>query len=175
MQKVLYLEQIVPAINQRLRIHEAVLSAVTSPREVPRFFPNPAYVDTDGRAVPADEAQKAISNAEFRDHWGPRARGVEFDTQSGSYFTGRTVVLEKLTSFLNGEGDARTRVVVGGPGAGKSAILSRIVANTVASSERAEIPGIDLAVHAKGKSLDEVRLRFCRADTRGYPKYASHT
>jgi WD40 repeat protein len=167
-QEWLYLEQIVPAINHRLRVHDAVLAVASSAREEPRFFPNPSRLETHGAPVSADAAQLAIADEEFRAHWGPRSRGVEFDNQPGSYFSGRRAVLAKLAAYLGSEGDHRTRVVTGRPGAGKSAILSRVVsaarlggrAEAGLGGAPADFPVIDLAVHAKGKSLQDVSRVF---------------
>src|SRR5208337_3160363 len=96
------------AINERLN-QRTVLSTLTTADYPQYFLPNPSYIDTNGKAVPADQAQRAISNAEFRDHWGPRSRGVEFDSQPGAYFFGRETVLAKLAVFLDSSSDNRTR------------------------------------------------------------------
>jgi WD40 repeat protein len=165
-QEYFYFDQILPMINKRLRLHDAMLSAATAPKELPRFFPNPNYVRTDGRAVPADQAQRAITSLEFREHWGPRSRGVEFDSQPGAYFSGRDAVLAKLTKFFYSETDNSTRVITGRPGSGKSAILSFVVSRSRDGNSnvgRTAMPQIDLALHAKGKSLDDVKLRFADA------------
>ena len=159
-QEWIFFDQILPAINQRLRVHDAVLSMVTSTREEQKFFPNPSFIRLKTDAVQANEAQRAITDEEFRDHWGPRGRGVEFDTQPGSYFYGRGAVLEKLNSYLTDPANNRTHVVTGRPGAGKSAILSRLV--TESTEGRAGAP-IDLAIHAKGKTLDDVVRRVSGA------------
>jgi WD40 repeat protein len=165
-QDVLYLEQIVPAINQRLQAHDAVFSGVSSPRENPQFFPNPSFVNTDGNPVPANEAQRAISDREFREHWGPRSRGVEFDSQAGSYFFGRKNLLNKLIIFLNSDSDNRTRVVTGQPGAGKSAVLSRLLnlslpefRSQIGQNAPVVVP-VDIAIHARAKTLTELITRF---------------
>jgi WD40 repeat protein len=168
MQEWLFLEQIVPAINQRLRTHDAVWSAVDSAREEPHFFPNPSFLNTGGTPVAANDARRAISDQEFREHWGPRSRGVEFDSQPGSYFSGRKAVLDILTEFLDGQVDNRTRVITGRPGAGKSAILSRLVSGAYLSSEihgsstsaSGPVIPVDIALHAKGKNLEEITARF---------------
>jgi WD40 repeat protein len=168
MQEWLYFDQVVPAINQLLEksgVQRAVLSALDASSEEPKFFPNPSFVPTDRAAVPADEAARAISDQEFRDHWGPRSRGVELDSDPGSYFSGRNAVLEKLGAFLSGRTDNAMRIVTGRPGAGKSAILSRLVTMSrpgYASDLAAELAPIDLAVHAKGKSAHDVTARVAK-------------
>ena len=169
-QEYLFPDQILPEINKRLRSHKAVLSNVLSGSDEPRFFPNPSFVNTTGMPVPASEAQRAITDQEFREHWGPRARGVEFDSQPGFYFSGRKAVLSKLLGFLNDEGDSRTRVITGRPGSGKSAILSRLVTfslpelrpQNIPETERFDFVPIDLAIHARGKSLQNVIDSFAR-------------
>ena len=159
MQEWLYLEQIVPEVNRRLgTVHNAMWSAVDSASEAPRFFPNPAFVPLSIGAVPANAALRAITDEEFRTHWSPRARGVEFEEQAGHYFRGRESVLRNLTAFLGSSTDSKTRIVTGRPGAGKSAILGRLV--TAAEVGDGEFPPVDLAIHAKGKSANQVAQRM---------------
>jgi WD40 repeat protein len=162
MQEWLYFDQVLPAINQRLAsrgVQRAVLSSFDAALEEPKFFPNPSFIPTDRLAVPADEAANAISDQEFRDHWGPRSRGVEFDSDPGSYFSGRKAVLSELNAYLAGTTDSKMRIVTGRPGSGKSAILSRLVSASRESSDKGLGTGhgpIDIAVHAKGKSVEDV-------------------
>lgn len=166
----LYLEQIVPAVNRLLKcggIQKAILSSLDSGSGEPKFFPNPSFVRTDRSAVVAADALRAISDQEFRDHWDPRSRGVEFDSDPGSYFTGRGIVVERLSVFLAGHTDSATRIVTGSPGAGKSAILSRLVSLSGSRKgnwygEASAAISIDLAIHAKGKSLDDITARFAK-------------
>ena len=132
---------------------------------LPHFFPNPSFADTRGRAVFANDAQRAILDQEFRDHWGPRSRGVEFDTQPGEYFSGRHAVLKEIQGYLSDPGTARLLVITGKPGAGKSAILSRIVAQSREKSSG--IPPLDVVVHAKGKTLADVTTRLAAAISAG--------
>jgi WD40 repeat protein len=166
MQEWLFFEQILPAINQRLEsrgVQRAVLSSLDSASDVPKFFPNPSFISMDRLAVPADEAANAISDQEFRDHWGPRSRGVEFDSDPGSYFSGRKAVISELNAFLAGTTDSKMRIVTGRPGSGKSAILSRLVAASREGFEKGSGAGygpIDIAVHAKGKSVQDVISRI---------------
>ena len=64
-----------------------------------------------------------------RPHWRPRARGVYEDTTPGWYFTGRTVLLRELTSWLeHGLPGRAVRIVTGPAGAGKSALLAWLCA-----------------------------------------------
>jgi len=167
-QEYLFLEELMPMINKRLEIHQAICTAVSVERQ--QFFPKKKinFLDTHGRPVPAHEAQRAIVDQEFREHWGPRSRGVEFDNQPGSYFSGRKAVLDELADFFKNPADNRTRVVTGQPGAGKSAILSRVVTLSTPRDpavKSAEFAGtffapVHIAIHAKGKSLGDISDRI---------------
>lgn len=167
MQEWLYFDQVLPAINRLLEVRgvqRAVLSALEAASEEPKFFPNPSFVPTSAQAVPANEAARAISDQEFRDHWGPRSRGVEFDSDVGSYFSGRKAVLDKLDTFLQGQTGSAIGIVTGRPGAGKSAILSQIVSRSLAhakeSVDTTGVASIDLAIHARGKGVADVTARL---------------
>ncbi len=83
---------------------------------------------------------------------------MEFEEQAGHYFRGRESVLRNLTAFLGSSTDSKTRIVTGRPGAGKSAILGRLVA--AAEVGDGEFPPVDLAIHAKGKSANQVAQRM---------------
>lgn len=159
-QEFFSVEEVMEQIRGRLTTQEAFCTPVMI-TGLPHFFPNPSWVDTGGRAVFANEAQRAIVDQEFRDHWGPRSRGVEFDTQAGDYFTGRTHVLKKIQDYLSRSGTTRPLVITGKAGAGKSAILSRTVSQS--REPGSEIPALDIAVHAKGKTLADVVARFAAA------------
>lgn len=67
-------------------------------------------------------------DSEATRHWLPRARGVSIDSERGYRFRGRTAALHVITTWLDREHtDRRVLVVTGAPGAGKSAVLGRIV------------------------------------------------
>ena len=155
-QQWLFLEQLGPEINKQLRVHDAVWVIAASTREEPQFFPNPSFVDTGGQPVVASEARRAIVDQEFRDHWSPRARAVEFDYQPGDFFSGREDVLKEIQQFLVSPSLHKTHIVTGRPGAGKSAILSRLIT----TSSEGGMPGFDLALHAKRKTFEDVRARL---------------
>lgn len=106
-----------------------------------------------------------ISSDDLDSHWNPKSRGVEAMRLSGSYFTGRTAVLRQLVGWLTGnDDDRRMRVVTGRPGSGKSAILARLVMQSLRSDNAGQgeegtvlPPGlIDVAIHAQGKNLKQV-------------------
>lgn len=114
-------------------------------------------------------------------HWRPRARGVGIDSERGHRFCGRTAALREIVSWLDRkEPDRRVLVVTGAPGAGKSAVLGRIV--TTADAEvasqlpasdtgvRATAGSVACAVHAKGKTALEVATEIARAASVGIPE-----
>ncbi|MCW3096336.1 MAG: hypothetical protein JWL77_1954 [Chthonomonadaceae bacterium] len=95
-------------------------------------------------------------------------KGVEvLNTEQGD-FTGREQALRELTAWLSAPPDKKARVVTGGPGVGKSAVLTRLV--TLANPETSRhvplrgvsidtIPpekSIDVVVTACGKTLKQV-------------------
>ena len=122
-----------------------------------------------------------VAGVQLRDHFGPRGRGVlPSSVRSGSYFTGRVRVLTELTAWLRdgSDADARARVVTGGPGSGKSAVLGRLLwladpfrrrgqgsASEVAATAETVPPlgVISVAVHARGRTVDEVAAEVAHA------------
>lgn len=108
--------------------------------------------------------------AESDKHWKPRARGLQRGRGGRSpwLFTGRTPALRELVSWLDEEETTHGRVVIGGPGSGKSAVISRLVTlsdpevrdeTPVDSAPDGTLPRIgviDVAVHARGKTLDMI-------------------
>jgi WD40 repeat protein len=173
-QKVIYFDQLLPKINNKLVSHQVVYCPVASPKEEPQFFPNPRFIEGLPSSTTVEEIRQITESGELEVFWDPISRGVEFEQQVGWYFTGRNRVLQELSEWLNNSksDDTKTRIVTGGAGSGKSAILSRIV--TLSDPQyRQKIPRkhknwnkafpaqiINLAIHAKGKTLDEVIGRF---------------
>ncbi|MGH8897214.1 MAG: trypsin-like peptidase domain-containing protein [Egibacteraceae bacterium] len=113
-------------------------------------------------------------------HWGPRARGVERDSRPGWYFTGRRQALRELVDWLERQpADGSVRVVTGGPGSGKSAVLARLVALAdpfyrarirreypAELADAASVPSlgrVSVAVHAAGLDLAQVTGRIADA------------
>jgi WD40 repeat protein len=131
-----------------------------------------ALLSAESRRERRRQAAEAI--AETRRHFVTRGRGVmpsSFRRQW--YFTGRDRAMRELSAWLAGEipGDHRARVVTGGPGAGKSAVLGRVVTYGHPALRRAApaVPGlvppagsVHCAVHARGRSADEVAALICR-------------
>jgi WD40 repeat protein len=133
------------------------------------MLPVATLVDYWAGLAPLVRAWAVWGPGELEGHWSPRARGVAREFQPGWYFTGRRQILRELVAWLaSGVADGRVHVVTGGPGSGKSAVLARLV--TLADPRvRARVPGldrtdatvpppgcVDVAVHARGKTLDDV-------------------
>lgn len=109
---------------------------------------------------------------DFLAHWEPRHRGVEHHEQPGWFFTGRSHALQQLVSWLDNPDDRTARVVTGPPGSGKSAVLAWLVtlsnprrmqqaptAVSEVTAPQGTVPrpgSIDLAVHAKGRTPQEL-------------------
>nr|WP_225954925.1 caspase family protein [Kibdelosporangium phytohabitans] len=147
----LAIDDLVDAVNADLAARERSQRAVCYPRftlTLPAFVPNPKFWP-DAPAEGVDLAtQRRLRRLDLSRHFEPRSRGVERGTDAGDFFTGRTAVLAELTGWLSAPaGDGRARVVTGSPGAGKSAVLGRLV---VRSGDR-----VDLAVHARQLRVDQ--------------------
>ena len=112
-------------------------------------------------------------------HWDPRSRGVEHAARGGWFFTGRRQALSQLVGWLTAPPLAsdNVRVITGGPGSGKSAVLARLVtlsdpryrarlpAPLPADDPVATLPSgaIDVAVHARATPTDKVITRVAEA------------
>jgi len=107
---------------------------------------------------------------ELRRHWAPKARGLQRGRGKGApwLFTGRVRAMREIVAWLD-DGDGKSGLVVtGGPGSGKSAVISRVVTladdilrheTPTGSAPAGTLPrvgAIDIAVQAKGKTLDMV-------------------
>jgi WD40 repeat protein len=125
----------------------------------------------DSRQVRRRQTAEAIG--ETRRHFVTRGRGVTPSSfRRQWYFTGRQRALRELSGWLGGEApdDYRARVVTGGPGSGKSAVLGRVVTFGNATLRRdvpaGQVPvaaglvppvgSVHCAVHARGRTADEV-------------------
>jgi Caspase domain len=162
-QRYLQLDELVGAINARWATRGRRQRAVAQAVELGTpclALPNPRYVKglADSASV-ADLGQ-----------WDAAARGMGSDTRPGWYFTGRSRVLEELASWLTGPaGDRRIRVVTGGPGSGKTAVLARLVTLGTVGYRQHRVPpdvlreadglpagAIDVALIATGKSVEDL-------------------
>jgi WD40 repeat protein len=121
-------------------------------------------------------------DSEAEQHWSPRARGVTIDSEHGYRFQGRTAALQVIKDWLDRDRDRAHRrmlVVTGAPGAGKSAVLGRIVTTADAdavkelpasdAAGRANVGSVACAVHAKGKTALEVATEIARAASAKLP------
>jgi AAA ATPase domain/Caspase domain len=140
------------------------------------FLPNAGFRE-DLPPVGTDlEIQRRVAGQDLAEHFGPRSRGVEFESEQGLYFSGRGPVLRQLVAWLTAaQGDGKGRVITGSPGCGKSAVLGRIVATSVAwYRAKLDLSGVDLttivpegcvtaAVHARHKRLEEITGRIADA------------
>jgi len=185
-QRWLTLEEVVDAINAEWCASGLAQRAVVagSGYSVTPFLPNRNYVthlppgldvETQKRWQTAARMGKADAKG-FAAHWGPRSRGVEIEAQPGWYFTGRAAALRSLVGWLEASQiEPALRVVTGGPGSGKSAILARLVtladpqyrqgamAAGVPAGTMPRVGAIDVAIHARGKTLDQVVAELAAA------------
>ncbi|MGW5471523.1 caspase family protein [Streptomyces chartreusis] len=145
--------------------HQSARCSATDVRVPPPFFPNPEYRP----GLPPDLIDLQAAR-EWTAHFDPRGRGVEYASEKGDYFTGRLQALAVLSAWLRQpQHDGRARVVTGGPGSGKSAVLGRLLA--LADRDAARRPDsppyacppvgcITLAVHARGTTLEALTARL---------------
>ncbi|GIG90409.1 hypothetical protein [Plantactinospora endophytica] len=120
-----------------------------------------------------------VMDSTVREHWLPRARGVSAGGERGHRFRGRRAALTTITNWLDRPvPDRRVLIVTGAPGAGKSAVLGRVVVTAdpgigptlPADAEvRATQGSVDCAVHAKGKTALDVASEIARAQSLALP------
>ncbi|MFJ2174560.1 caspase family protein [Streptomyces sp. NPDC087851] len=175
-QQFLDLTELVKAVNERFeadgRGQRAELTSGLVTGLAP-FLPNSGYEEELPPIGTDLEVQRRVVARDLTEHFGPRSRGVEFESEQGLYFSGRVRVLSELVDWLTAEdGDGRGRVVTGSPGCGKSAVLGRIVAmSNSAYRSRLDLSGVNpgtvvpvgcvtAAVHARHKRLEEVVARI---------------
>ncbi len=168
-QQFLYPDAIVGAVNSLLPkpSQQAVLNALDVTDHC-RLFPNRNYDAT----VPVGLDLESQRSRDFAEHWIPRAHGTDL-TSNISYFRGREQALREIVAWLGSEDRRDTlRVMTGAPGAGKSAILARLVTLSDPKYRRARkarrlfanlpqdtLPPegiVDVAVHARGKTVSQV-------------------
>jgi hypothetical protein len=133
------------------------------------------------RETLADLARWSLAHdREAEGHWEPRARGASIGSYPRPRFQGRKAALLAIKRWLDrDQASRRVLVVTGAPGAGKSAVLARVV--TTASTGRAgelrasddgirATPGsVGCAVHTKGKTALEVATEVARAASAKLP------
>lgn len=145
--------------------------------EADKLFPGEhlkALAREPGTARSSSWGWSLSSDREARRHWEPRARGVHRISDHGFRFRGRKRALEVIKDRLDGDAvDRRVLVVTGDPGAGKSAVLGRIVTTADGDTARklpawdtevrATVGSVSCAVHAKDKSVLEVASEIALA------------
>jgi hypothetical protein len=170
-QQFLYLESdLMPAIRKRLSGQKPIYSTIAT-GDSPEFIPNPRFRANLPLVVEVARVRRAATESgDLIAHWSPRSRGVEFDTDVGSFFTGRSAALHDSTKWLRSSEDFRTLIVTGSPGVGKSAVLSKIVtlSDPDYRKSRRDDPwnadvsegAVDVAIHARGKTAGDVIRRL---------------
>ena len=182
-QEYIGLETLVHTINQEFSangVRQRATLSVAGSTGLPPFIANINYnphllIDLDL------DTQQRIFQEDLHTHWGPRSRGVELDSQPGWYFSGRTKILGELTQWLSDvtTSDRRPRIITGGPGSGKSAVLGRLVTasnpsirqlienNEASQSDAADAMSpkglITVAIHARQRTLSEVTKTLAAA------------
>ncbi|MDT0269130.1 caspase family protein [Streptomyces sp. DSM 44915] len=178
-QKYLDLTELVKAVNEGFdaegRGQRAELASGLVTGLAP-FLPNSGYREELPPLGTDLEVQRRVVARDLAEHFGPRSRGVEFESEQGLYFSGRVRVLSELVDWLTApEEDGRGRVVTGSPGCGKSAVLGRVVALSDGPyrarldlrdvDPRTVVPAgcVTAAVHARHKRLEEIVERIATA------------
>ncbi|MGX9921900.1 caspase family protein [Streptomyces sp. NPDC002248] len=176
-QRYLDLTEVVSAVNERFRERRLTQRAELAGGLVTGlapFFPHTGYHDVLPPEGTDLEMQRRFAAQDLAEHFGPRARGVEFESEQGLYYSGRTAVRDALAAWITSpDGDGRGRVVTGPPGCGKSAVLGRIVAlshdeyrgRLGPGAEESVIPVgcVTASVHARHKRLEEITARIASA------------
>ncbi|MGW7080216.1 AAA family ATPase [Streptomyces sp. NPDC054866] len=156
-----------------------MVSGIAVPPAVDRLRARAAQ-QTEEQLLLAQRLESAATERaeQLRGHFRPRGRGVlPSSLREGTYFAGRVQALRELTAWINAEGSdiARSRVVTGAPGSGKSAVLGRLVSladarlrgetPTAPDQPLPRIGALSAAVHVRGRTVDEVAAEIARALT----------
>ena len=123
-------------------------------------------------SVAEQQRSRLAGELALKEHWDPRGRGVERAARPGWFFTGRRQALSEMVAWLTAAPDPtdNVRVVTGGPGSGKSAVVARLVTMSdprcrsgmpgppAADDPAADLPAgaLDVAVHARSALTGEV-------------------
>jgi hypothetical protein len=80
-------------------------------------------------SVAGQQRSRLTGEGALKEYWDPRGRGVERAARPGWFFTGRRQAMSQLVAWLTAAPAPadNVRVVTGGPGSGKSAVLARLV------------------------------------------------
>jgi WD40 repeat protein len=121
----LALDAVVEEVRARIAGQKPYLDPAVGVHGPLRFLPNPGY----DPAIPSglDLDARVRYQSDLLRHWVPRAKGGESFSDAW-YFTGRNDTLRTLVSWLRQDkSGGQSRLVTGGPGTGKSAVLGRLV------------------------------------------------
>jgi WD40 repeat protein len=132
------------------------------------FIINPRYRPGLVAEV-VEERARRLAQSGGAEHFNLAARGIEVG-ESGWFFAGRRTLLRALVAWL-ASAQRGARIVTGPPGSGKSAVMGRlatlsdpecrraaVTAGVVPAVDDGTVPSegiIDVAIHAKGKTLDD--------------------
>jgi WD40 repeat protein len=138
------------------------------------LLPNPRYRPSLVAEVVEERAWR-LERSGGAEHFDLAARGIEVG-ESGWYFAGRTRLLRTLVDWLT-SAENGVRIVTGPPGAGKSAVMGRLATLSDPEYRKALIGAglvapagtlppehiIDVAIHAKGKTVDDCARALVQA------------
>jgi WD40 repeat protein len=168
-------DRLVDALDDQIRsegIEQQIVPA--SYGRVGELIPNPRYkaglLDEN-----VEERSWRLSRSDAATHFELAARGIEVG-EEGWFFSGRRHLLKQLVDWLK-SAEHGVRIITGPPGGGKSAVLGRLAtlsdeefrlaalkAGDINVWDEAAPPvdTIDVAIHAKGKSLDDCARALAR-------------
>jgi WD40 repeat protein len=108
-----------------------------------------------GRALGVPIEVDLLADEEWFSHWVAKARGHDTPGVDVSFFTGRSAILAVCRAWLHAPAsDGRARVVTGGPGSGKSAVLGQLVLNPN--------PTPPVRFHARGQRVGDAVSSLAR-------------
>jgi hypothetical protein len=170
---------VVGAINERMSAErtnqQVVINVIGSGGGISPVLPNPRHDERLPDGIAIEEGRRLLKRPDLLAHWSPRARGVGLHSEAGDHFEGRRAALRSLVEWLDDEKATGQRVVTGGPGSGKSALLARLALlsdeeyRATLNIDRAEpdtLPAIgvvDVAIHARGKAVADVTSELADA------------